>query len=336
MHFNTLITVVDSHTEGMPTRIVTSGFGSIPGATMKEKQHYIQEHVDSLRSLLMCEPRGHQVMNGAILLPPCEQGADLGVVFIDVDGYLDMCGHGTIGTCTVAIETGLIAPVEPLTRIVLDTPAGRVTAEATVQNGRVKKVKLQNVPSFLYQKDLQVQVPELGTLSLDIAYGGNFYAILPAASVDLTLDKQHTQALLAIGMRIMRAIRAQFPMRHPLSSEDTTIKHVMFTGPAGRVEATAKNAVVIAPGVFDRSPCGTGTSARMAQLFARQQLALQQDFVHESITGSLFTGRLIEQVRLTPEMMAVIPTIEGRAWITGFQNLVLDPEDPFPAGFILE
>lgn len=336
MHFNKLITVVDAHTEGMPTRVVTSGFGSIPGSTMSEKQHYIQEHADSLRTLLMCEPRGHQVMNGAILLPPCDPEADLGVIFIDVDGYLGMCGHGTIGTCTVAIETGLIPPVEPLTRIILDTPAGRVTVEATVQNGRVKKVKLQNVPSFLYQRDLQVQVPDLCTLSLDIAYGGNFYAILPAAAVDLTLDKQNTQPLITVGMRIMRAIREQSSVRHPLFAEENTIKHVLFTGPADVEGADAKNAVVIAPGVLDRSPCGTGTSARMAQLFARNQLALQQDFVHESITGSLFTGRLLEQVRLTPEVMAVIPTIEGRAWITGFQNLVLDPEDPFPTGFILE
>ncbi len=335
MHFNKMITVVDSHTEGMPTRIVTSGFGFIPGSTIREKQHYIQEHVDSLRGLLMCEPRGHQAMNGAILLPPCDPEADLGVVFIDVDGYLGMCGHGTIGTCTVAIETGLIPLVEPLTRIVLDTPAGRVTAEATVQNGRVKKVKLQNVPSFLSQRDLQIQVPELGTLSLDIAYGGNFYAILPVSAVDLTLNKHHAQSLIPVGMRIMQAIREQAQMHHPLFPAENTIKHVLFTGPADVAGADAKNAVVIAPGVLDRSPCGTGTSARMAQLFARKQLALQQDFVHESITDSLFTGRLIEQVRLTPEMMAVIPTIEGRAWITGFQNLVLDPEDPFPAGFIL-
>ena len=336
MHFNKLITVVDSHTEGMPTRIVTSGFGSIPGSTMSEKQHYIQEHADALRGLLMCEPRGHQAMNGAILLPPCDPEADLGVVFIDVDGYLGMCGHGTIGTCTVAIETGLIPLVEPLTRIVLDTPAGRVTAEATVYNGRVKKVKLQNVPSFLSQRDLRVQVPDLGTLSLDIAYGGNFYAILPAAAVDLTLHKEHAQSLITVGMRIMRAIREQAHMHHPLFPEENRIKHVLFTGEADVKGADAKNAVVIAPGVLDRSPCGSGTSARMAQLFARNQLALQQDFVHESITGSLFTGRLLEQVRLTPEVMAVIPTIEGRAWITGFQNLVLDPEDPFPAGFILE
>lgn len=335
MQFNKLITVVDSHTEGMPTRVVTGGFGSVPGSTMREKQRYIQEHMDALRTLLMCEPRGHQVMNGAILLPPCDPQADLGIVFIDVDGYLGMCGHGTIGLCTVAIETGLLPPVEPLTRIILDTPAGRVSAEATVQGGRVKKVKLQNVPSFLYQRDFQVQVPAMGTLAVDIAYGGNFYAILPAAAVGLTLAKQQTQALITTGMQIMYALREQTQLHHPLFAADTTLKHVLFTGSADVEGADAKSAVVIAPGVLDRSPCGTGTSARMAQLFARDQLAQRQNFVHESITGSLFTGRLIEQVRLTPEVMAVIPTIEGRAWITGFQNLVLDPEDPFPAGFTL-
>jgi proline racemase len=230
----------------------------------------------------------------------------------------------------------LIPAVEPVTRILLDTPVGRVSAEATLQQGRVKKVTLQNVASFLYQRDLRVQVPEMGTLTIDIAYGGNFYAILPATAVDLTLDTHNTQTVINVGMRIMHALREQVQLRHPLFSEDTTIKHVLFTGPADVEGATAKNAVVIAPGVLDRSPCGTGTSARMAQLFARGQLALRQDFVHESITGSLFTGRLIEQVRLTPEVMAVIPTIEGRAWITGFQNLVLDSEDPFPAGFLLE
>ncbi|MBV9257210.1 MAG: proline racemase family protein [Ktedonobacteraceae bacterium] len=335
MHFNKLITVVDSHTEGMPTRVVTGGFGAVAGSTMSEKQRYIQEHMDSLRTLLMCEPRGHQVMNGAILLPPGDERANLGVVFIDVDGYLGMCGHGTIGTCTVAIETGLIPAVEPVTSIILDTAVGLVSAEATVQQGRVKKVKLQNVPSFLYQRDFQVQVPEVGMLTLDIAYGGNFYAILPAAVVDLPLDTEHTQPLIQVGMQIMHALREQCHLRHPLFGEESVIKHVLFTGPADREGATAKNAVVIAPGVLDRSPCGTGTSARMAQLFARHELTLSQDFSHESITGSLFTGCLIEQVRLTPEVIAVIPTIEGSAWITGFQNLVLDPEDPFPAGFTL-
>lgn len=336
MHLNKLITVVDAHTEGMPARIVTGGLGTVPGTTMREKQYYIQEHMDELRTFLMYEPRGHHVMNGALLLSPCDPQADLGVIFIDVDGYLDMCGHSSIGTCTVAIETGLLPPREPVTHITLDTPAGLVRAEATLQNGRVKKVKLQNIPSFLYQKDLQVLVPDLGMLTLDIAYGGNFYAILPAEAAGLTLDKRQAQALIHTGMRIMDTLRAQVPLRYPLSSQHTTLKHVLFTGPADVEGADAKNTVVIAPGVLDRSPCGTGTSARMAQLFARGQLPLGKNFVHQSIIGSLFTGQLIQQVQLTNEISAVIPTIEGRAWITGFQNLVLDPEDPFSAGFLVE
>lgn len=336
MRFEKLITAVDSHTEGEPTRIVTSGFGQVPGHTMFEKRQYIEEYLDHLRGFLMCEPRGHNAMNGAILLTPTDPQADLGVVYIDVDGYLPMCGHGTIGTCTVAIETGLVAAVEPLTLVTLDTPAGRVTAEATVQNGRVKKVKIHNVPSFLYRKDVKVDVPGIGPIQLDIAYGGNFYGILPAEQIGLTVQESNAQALIDAGMKIMEAVGKQVPLQHPLNADIDEIKHTLFTGPASKVGTHARNAVVIAPGVLDRSPCGTGTSARMAQLFGRGQLALHQDFVHESITRTLFTGCLVEQVPLTPEMTAVIPTIEGRAWITGFQQFVLDPEDPFPAGFVLK
>ena len=335
MRFEKLMTAVDSHTEGMPTRIVTSGFGQVPGHTMFEKQRYIEEHLDHLRGFLMCEPRGHTAMNGVILLPPTDPEADLGVVYIDVDGYLPMCGHGTIGTCTVAIETGLVGAHEPLTHVTLDTPAGRVTAEATVQQGRVKKVKIRNVPSFLYRKDVQVEVESIGPIHLDIAYGGNFYSIVPVEQVGLTIQESNAQALIDAGMKIMAAVRQQIPLQHPLNAEIDVIKHTMFTGPASAAGAHGRNAVVIAPGVLDRSPCGTGTSARMAQLFERGELALHQDFVHESITRSRFTGRLVEQVQLTPEIMAVIPTIEGRAWITGFQQFVLDPEDPFPTGFVL-
>ncbi len=335
MRFEKLITAVDSHTEGMPTRIVTSGFGQVPGHTMFEKQHYIEEHLDHLRSFLMCEPRGHTAMNGVILLPPTDPEADLGVIYIDVDGYLPMCGHGTIGICTVAIETGIVAASEPLTYITLDTPAGRVTAEVTVQQSQVKKVKIRNVPSFLYLKDVKVDVKGLGSVQLDIAYGGNFYGILSAEQVGLTLQESNAQVIIDAGRKITAAVREQIPLQHPLNPEIDEIKHTLFTGPASAAGVDARNAVVIDPGVLDRSPCGTGTSARMAQLFGRNQLALHQDFVHESITRSCFTGRLVEQVQLTPEMTAVIPTIEGRAWITGFQQFVLDPEDPFPAGFVL-
>jgi proline racemase len=246
-----------------------------------------------------------------------------------------MCGHGTIGTCTVAIETGLVPAIEPCTRLTLDTPAGRVLAEATVENGRVKKVAIRNVPAFLYRRDATVTLPGLGEVTLDIAYGGNFYAILPVDAVGLTLDKSEAAALTEVGMRIMRAVGEQVEIEHPLNPEINEIKHTMFTGPADVPGADAKNTVVIYPGTLDRSPCGTGTSARMAQLFARGDLALNQPFVHESIIGSLFTGRLVEQVDLTPTVQAVVPVIEGRAWITGFQQFVLDPEDPFPAGFLV-
>lgn len=335
MRFEKMITAVDSHTEGMPTRVVTSGFGPVPGKTMFEKKRYVEEKLDHLRTFLMFEPRGHSSMSGSILLPPTDPEADLGVVFIEVSGCLPMCGHGTIGTVTVALETGLVKMAEPITRLTLDTPAGRVTAEATIENGRVKKVKIRNVPSFLYRKDVMVNVPDLGRVTLDIAWGGNFYGILPAESVGLNLEKSQAQKLIETGMKIMEAVGEQVPLQHPLNPGINEIKHTQFTGPADVDGATAKNTVVIYPGTLDRSPCGTGTSARMAQLFGRGQLGLNEDFVHESIIGSLFTGRLVEQVQLTPEVSAVVPTIEGRAWISGIQQFVLDPEDPFPAGFLV-
>ncbi len=335
MQFDKMITAVDSHTEGMPTRVVTSGFGPVPGATMFERREYVEKHLDHLRTLLMFEPRGHPSMSGSVLLPPTDPEADLGVVFIEVSGCLPMCGHGTIGTCVVAIETGLVPKVEPCTSLILDTPAGRVMADATVEGGKVRSVRIRNVPAFLYRKDITVDVPPWGQLVLDIAYGGNFYAILPAEAVGLRLDPEEAPALIDCGMKIMAAVSDQVHIEHPLNPGIDEIKHTMFTGPADVPGAHAKNTVVIYPGTLDRSPCGTGTSARMAQLHARGELELNRPFVHESIIGSLFTGTLVEELNLTADTHAVIPTIEGRAWITGFQHFVLDPDDPFPAGFLV-
>ena len=335
MRFDKLITAVDSHTEGMPTRVVTSGFGPVPGKTMFEKKRYVEENLDYLRTRLMFEPRGHSSMSGSVLLPPTTPEADLGVVFIEVSGCLPMCGHGTIGTVTVALETGLIPSAEPTTYVTLDTPAGLVRAEASVENGKVKRVKLRNVPAFLYRQDVTVDVPGFGPLTLDLAYGGNFYAILPAEAVGLSLEPAHAQALIEAGMTIMAATSQQVRIEHPVNPGINELKHVLFTGPAQAEGADAKNAVIIYPGTVDRSPCGTGTSARMAQLFGRGQLGLNRPFVHESLIGTTFTGELVEEVALTPELRAVIPTIAGRAWITGFNQLVLDPEDPFPAGFLV-
>lgn len=335
MRFSRMITAVDSHTEGMPTRVVTSGIGPVHGATMFEKKRYVEEHLDHLRTLLMFEPRGHGSMSGSIILPPTDPEADLGVVFIEVSGCLPMCGHGTIGTCTVALETGLVAAVEPRTRLILDTPAGRVEAVVEVRDGRARSVTLRNVPSFLYRKDVEIDAGMLGRIRLDVAYGGNFYAILPAASVGLALEPGQAQALIDAGMQIMEAVGRQVPLEHPLNPGIREIRHTLFTGPPRGSGASAANAVVIYTGTIDRSPCGTGTSARMAQLHARGELALGQDFVHESFIGSMFTGRLVEEVDVTPALRGVVPTITGRAWVTGFQHFVLDPEDPFPTGFLV-
>lgn len=246
-----------------------------------------------------------------------------------------MCGHGTIGTVTVALETGLLPRTAPVTYVTLDTPAGLVHAEATIEDDKVKRVKIRNVPAFLYRQDVTVEVPGFGPLTLDLAYGGNFYAILPAEAVGLSLEPAQAQKLIEAGMTIMEATSQQVKIEHPVNPGINELKHVLFTGPAQVAGADAKNAVIIFPGTVDRSPCGTGTSARMAQLFGRGQLGLNREFVHESLIGTTFTGELVEEVALTPEIKAVIPTIAGRAWITGFNQLVLDPEDPFPAGFLV-
>jgi len=330
-----MVTAVDSHTEGMPTRVVTGGFAPVPGETMFEKQQHVKGELDRLRRLLVFEPRGHTVMVAAVLLPPTDPEADIGVVFVDEMGYLPMCGHGTIGACTVAVETGLVQAEEPVTRLIVDTPAGRVSTEVRVENGRVKSVRFQNVPAFLARRDVEVEVGGFGRLSMDIAYGGNFFAVLPARSVGLALEKRNSQELVEAGMEIMGAVEQQVRVQHPGNPEIHEVKHVVFTGDADVGGADAKNATVIYPGMLDRSPCGTGTSARMAQLYERGELALDEDFVHESIIGTHFTGRLVEEIELSGGVRAVVPTIEGRAWIHGFQQLVVDPEDPFPAGFAL-
>ncbi|WP_420542060.1 proline racemase family protein [Rubrobacter naiadicus] len=330
-----MVSVVDSHTEGMPTRVVTGGLPPVPGRNMFEKLRYVQSQLDHLRRMLVYEPRGHPVMVAALLVPPANPEADLGVLFADEMGYLPMCGHGTIGVCTVAVETGLVSAEGPTTCIVLDTPAGKVTAQVRMEKGRAKSVAFHNVPAFLAEQDAEVDVEGIGRLKMDIAYGGNFFAILPASSAGLSLTKENARGLVEVGMRIMAAVEEQVHVEHPSNPEIREVKHVIFTGEADAAGAHAKNATVIYPGMLDRSPCGTGTSARMAQLFARGGLSLGEDFVHESIIGTLFTGHLVGEKRLEGGISAVVPVIEGRAWIHGLQHIVVDPEDPFPTGFAL-
>ncbi|OAR22625.1 proline racemase [Streptomyces sp. ERV7] len=324
---------VDSHTEGMPTRVITGGVGVIPGATMAEKRLHFLDRLDDLRTLLMYEPRGHASMSGAILQPPTRPDADYGVLYIEVSGLLPMCGHGTIGVATVLVETGMVEVSEPVTTVRLDTPAGLVSVDVRVEDGEAKSVTFTNVPAFCLGLDRKVEVPGYGTVTYDIAYGGNFYAFVHLDDLGLPFDRARKDDLLGAGLAIMDAINATDRPVHPVNPEIGGVKHVYLTAP-GSDAVRSRHAMAIHPGWFDRSPCGTGTSARMAQLHARGELPLHRDFVNESFIGTEFTGRLVEETTVGG-LVAVVPTVTGRAWITGTAQYFLDPSDPFPAGFLL-
>lgn len=324
---------VDSHTEGMPTRVIVGGVGAVPGATMFDRRRHFQEHMDDVRTLLMYEPRGHGAMSGAILQPPAREDADWGVIYIEVSGCLPMCGHGTIGVATVLVETGMVEVTEPVTTIRLDTPAGLVVAEVQVDDGAARAVTLRNVPSFTLGLDRTVDVAGIGPVAYDIAFGGNFYAILGIEAVDLPFDRDRKQDILEAGLAVMAAIDEQDEPIHPANPEIRGCHHVQLVAP-GSDGRRSRHAMAIHPGWFDRSPCGTGTAARMAQLHARGELPLHADFVNESFIGGRFVGRLVEETTVG-ELPAVVPTITGRAWLTGTAQYLLDADDPFPAGFLL-
>jgi len=325
---------VDSHTEGMPTRVITGGVGVIPGESMAARREYFLANLDHLRTLLMYEPRGHSAMSGAILQPPTRPDADYGVLFIEVSGCLPMCGHGTIGVATVLVETGMVPVARPVTTVRLDTPAGLVTAEVAVRDdGAATAVTIRNVPSFPVALDAAVAVPGFGQVRYDLAYGGNFYAVVELDELGLPFDRAEQGRLIDAALSIMDAInRADRPV-HPEDPRISGCHHVYLAAP-GSDAKHSRHAMVIRPGWFDRSPCGTGTCARMAQLWARGSLAVGDEFVNESFIGTRFTGRLVEQTTVAGRP-AVVPTVTGRAWITGTAQYLLDPEDPFPAGFRL-
>jgi proline racemase len=272
-------------------------------------------------------------MSGAILQPPLRDGADWGVLFIEVSGCLPMCGHGTIGVATVLVETGMVEVSEPETVVRLDTPAGLVEARVAVDGGRARSVTLRNVPSFLHARDATLDVPGLGSLRYDMAFGGNFYALVAAADAGVEVDPAQSRLLIDRGAEIMAAIDASERPVHPEDPRIAGCRHVVFHAP-GRDGADARAATSIHPGWLDRSPCGTGTSARLAQLHARGELAVGDSFVNESVIGTRFTGRIAEETTVAGRP-AIVPEITGRAWITAMGQYLLDAEDPFPAGFSL-
>jgi proline racemase len=320
------LAAVDSHTEGMPTRVITGGVGPIPGATMLERKLHFEREMDDLRLLLMREPRGHSAMSGAILQPPTRPDADWGVLFIEVSGLLPMCGHGTIGVATVLVETGMVEVTEPETVVRLDTPAGLVPVRVQVEDGRAKAVTLRNVPAFLLERDATVE-----GVTYDMAFGGNFYALVEARTAGLRVDPARAGELIARGAELMAAINRAAKPIHPEDARIMGCKHVVFYED---VEGGARNATSIHPGWLDRSPCGTGTSARMAALHARGELAVGEAFVNESVIGTRFTGRIAEETTVGGRP-AIVPEITGRAWVTAMAQYLLDAEDPFPAGFAL-
>lgn len=333
MTYTRRFVAIDSHTEGMPTRVITEGVGIIPGATAFDRRRHFMQHMDDIRLLLMQEPRGHPAMSGAILQPSTRPDADWGIVYIEVSGCLPMCGHGTIGAVTVLIHEGLVEVHEPITTVRLDTPAGLVIATAEVEGGKARRVTLTNVPSFVVGLDRSVEVPGFGEIRYDMAFGGNFYAIIPTERFGLEHSRANKQAMLDAALRTMDAINAVDEPVHPENPEIRGVHHIYLEAP-GSTAQHSRHAMAIHPGWFDRSPCGTGTSARMAQLHARGQLPLEQDFINESFIGTHFVGRLIEETSVGGQP-AVIPTITGRAWVYGRAEYLYDPTDPFPTGFEL-
>ena len=317
----------------MPTRVVIDGFGEIPGNTMFEKRAHFMANSDGFRKWLMFEPRGHSAMSGAILQKSTRSDADWGVVYIEVSGCLPMCGHGTIGVATVLVEKGLVNVTEPVTKIRLDTPAGLVVVDVAVKDGKAVNVTLTNVPSFLYGTDQEVEVSGFGKLKYDIAYGGNFYAIVPINRVGIEFKRENGNKFLDLGLRISDAINQQARPVHPENPEIAICHHIDFIAP-GSSPLHWKNAMAIHPGWFDRSPCGTGTSARLAQMYALGEMKKDDVLINESWIGSVFEGRIKEEVKVG-NLNAIVPTITGRAWIMGESTWTLDATDPFPEGFLV-
>lgn len=324
---------IDGHTCGNPVRLVTGGAPLLRGATMLEKRAHFLAEYDWIRRGLMFEPRGHDQMSGAILYPPTRDDCDVAVLFIETSGCLPMCGHGTIGTVTIALENGLVRPATP-GMLRLDTPAGRVDVTYRQEGRFIEEVRLTNVPAYLHAEGLAAEVPGMGRIMVDVAYGGNFYAIVEPQENFRDMADFSAGQLVAFGGALRDALNAVHTFTHPEKPEISGLSHILWTGAPRDPAAHARNAVLYGAKAIDRSPCGTGTSARMAQLAAKGRLGVGDDFVHESIIGSLFHGR-VEAAATVAGRPAIIPSIAGWARVTGFNTIFIDDRDPFAHGFVV-
>ena len=344
MKFADRIKAVDAHACGEPGRVITGGVADVPGRTMFDKKTYLETHADHIRKCMLREPRGYPAANCNLILPPTHPEADAGFVIMEQMEYPPMSGTNTICVVTVLIETGMVKATEPITHLKLDTPAGLIAVEAEVRDGKVKRVTFRNVPAFAVYLDAVVEVPHLGTVTVDVAYGGMFYVIADAATLGFRLTPDEGRDIVRTAEMIKAATREQLPVVHPENPQIAGVTIAQISGAPTSPRAHARNAVVVSTGAFDwdrpstwtgaldRSPCGTGTCAKMATLHAKGRLPLGQDFIHEGILGTTFTGHLLETTQVGP-YSAVVPQLSGQAWITGFAEYVLDPDDPFPEGF---
>lgn len=328
------ITTIDAHTEGEPFRVIVGGFPELPGETILARRRYAKEHLDHLRTALMWEPRGHADMYGCIVTPPVSPEADAGILFIHNEGYSTMCGHGIIGFTTVALETGMFPMVEPETTLKIDSPAGPVTAHARIKSGRVESVHFHNVPSFVAELDAVVDVPELGRVRYDLAYGGAFYAYVNAADVGLGCRPEDCRQLIEKGMMIKRAVMASRAIPHPFEEDLSFLYGTIFVSEAERSCHHSRNVCIFAEGEVDRSPTGTGVSGRLAIHYARGEIGLGEPIIIESIIGSTFTGCVAQETTFGPHA-AIIPEVEGTAHITGRHEFLIDPADELRGGFLL-
>lgn len=322
---------IDAHTCGNPVRLVAGGGPILKGDSMSEKrQHFLKEY-DWIRTGLMFEPRGHDMMSGSILYPPHNPENDVAVLFIETSGCLPMCGHGTIGTITIAIEEGLLQPKVPgIVR--MEAPAGLVLIEYKQEGHKVTSVKLRNVPAYLAAEGIEVECPDLGMLTIDVAYGGNYYAIVDPQPNFKGLENYSAGQLISWSRELRKRINQEYSFVHPEDPTINTCSHILWAGATLSPEATARNAVFYGDKAIDRSPCGTGTSARMAQWFAKGKLKQGESFVHESIIGSKFTG-IVEDVVALGDYKAIIPSVEGWARIYGYNTIKIDDDDPYAHGF---
>lgn len=329
-----IIKTIESHAAGEPLRVIVEGFPEIPGTTMLEKRNYVLENLDHLRKGLMWEPRGHADMYGAILTEPCSEEANFGVLFLHNEGLSTMCGHGIIALTTAVLETGLFPRKEPLTELKIDTPAGLVTSFARVEKGRVKSVFFRNVPSFALYLDEEVEVEGIGKVKYDVAFGGAFYAFVNAEELGLSCNPEDFRRLIEAGTAIKKAVQKNKPIQHPFEKDLSFLYGTIFICREKDPVFHSRNVCVFAEGEVDRSPTGTGVSARLAIHFAKGQLKVDEEIVVESIIGTEFKGRITEVVDFGP-FKAVIPEVEGSAYITGRSEFYFDPEDPLQYGFFL-